>query len=151
MVPLIMVPFILPLILYIIIVFVTWSRYIVPHIVFTSHYYTCMRGVTHIICMYVSYINVCVWLHVTASLARSGLDPGSCSPWTWCTGDSRTDPWNDPEIRTGSCSEDQTTIWTRNRVISCKYTWSLFLDFLVEFNIVRYLLISLCHRVSDYR
>jgi len=86
----------------------------------------------------------------TDPLVRFGLDADSCSPWTWCTCDSRTDPWDDLEIRIGSCSEDQTAIWIRNRVISCKCTRSLLLDFLVEFNIIRYLLISLCHSVSDY-
>ena len=48
--------------------------------------------------------------------------------WTRYTGDSKTDPWEDPEIRTGSCSEDQTAIRIQNRVISCEclllYYWS---------------------------
>ena len=33
---------------------------------------------------------------------------------------SKTDPRDDPEIRTGSCSEDQTAIRIQNCIISCE-------------------------------
>ena len=56
----------------------------------------------------------------TDPLARSELDPYSCSPWSRYIGDSKTDPWDDSEIHIGSCSEDQTAIQTQNRVISCE-------------------------------
>ena len=45
-------------------------------------------------------------------------DPDSCSLWTRYIGNPKTDPWNDPYISTGSCSEDQTAIHFRNRIIS---------------------------------
>ena len=35
--------------------------------------------------------------------------------------DSEIGPWDDPEIRTSSCSEDQTAIMFQNCVISCEY------------------------------
>jgi len=68
---------------------------------------------------YVYYVYVCVGyqrvcmiacLSDTDPLARSEPDLDLCSPWTLRTGDFKTDPWDDPEIHTGSCSEDPTTI-----------------------------------------
>ena len=67
-----------------------------------------------------------VWLRVTAMqthLVRFGPVTGDsqlCSLWTRYIGDSKTDPWDDPEIRTRSCSEDQISIRIQNRVISCE-------------------------------
>ena len=43
-----------------------------------------------------------------------------CSLWARYAGDSKTDPWDDPEIRTGSYSGDQTVIRFQNRVILCE-------------------------------
>ena len=93
----------------------------------------CMHMLTVCMCL---YINLCFWWRVAATtdpfgeiqtrssdpdpLQEPGLDPNSCSLWTRYTGDSKTDPWDDPSISTGSCSEDQTAIRFRNRVISCE-------------------------------
>jgi len=52
---------------------------------------------------------------------RSRPDLDSCSQLAQYTSDSKTDPWNDPVIRTGSHSEDQTVIRIQDRVISCEY------------------------------
>ena len=68
--------------------------------------------------------SVCVWLRVTAiqtHLVRSGHvaeDSGLYSLWTRYNGESKTDLWDDSEVRTGSCSEDQMTTRFQNRVIS---------------------------------
>jgi len=43
-----------------------------------------------------------------------------CSLQTQYTGDSKNDLWDDPEIPTGSCSEDQTAIQFQNCVILCE-------------------------------
>ena len=69
------------------------------------------------------------WLHVTVfricsvrsepSFRRPGPDSDSYSLWTRY-GDLKTDLWDDPYISIGSCSEDQTAIRFRNRVISCE-------------------------------
>jgi len=71
-------------------------------------------------------VSSCVWMRVAVisdAFVQSGLITGDSelySLWTWYTGDSKTDPWDDPEIRTSSCSEDQTTIRFKNHVISCE-------------------------------
>jgi len=121
------------------------------------------------VCMIVCY----VWIFVRVCmvtchsdmdpLVRSGLDLNSCSPWTQCTGNSKTDPWDNSEIHTGSCSEDQTMIWTRNCVISCKCTRSpsLWLVYFIEiifellildivFHYHRYCLEILLNSLPDY-
>ena len=71
-------------------------------------------------------VSMCVWLFVAAFRTRS-CDPNSvtggsdlCSLWTRHTDDLRTDPWDDSEICTDLCGEDQTAIWIQNRVISCE-------------------------------
>ena len=45
-------------------------------------------------------------------------DPDMFSLWARFTSDSKTDPWDDLEIRINSCGEDQTSIRFRNHVIS---------------------------------
>ena len=55
--------------------------------------------------------------------------------WTRYAGDSKTDPWDDPEIRTDSCSGDQTVIQFQNRIISCEHM------FISLFQFQRYILI----------
>ena len=72
---------------------------------------------------------ICVWLCVTS------MQTCSCAPnpvtedqtlsgfmfvMNRYAGDSKTDPWDDPKIRTGSCSGDLTVIRFQNRVISFK-------------------------------
>ena len=55
-----------------------------------QHYFMCL------------YISVCDWLRVTAFRTGSDdpnsvtRDPDSCPLWTRYTGDSKTDPWDDP-------------------------------------------------------
>jgi len=82
-------------------------------------------------CVYMCiYVYVCLQVFVVCSVITDSFvrsepcnrrpDPDLCSLWTWYTADSKTDPWDDPEIRTGSCSEDQTAIRIQNRVISCE-------------------------------
>ena len=72
-----------------------------------------------IMCTYVLYIIMWVWLRVTGfqtvRTIRTGngrLKPDmvSCSLWTRYTCDSKIIPWDDPDIHNGSCSEDQITI-----------------------------------------
>ena len=68
--------------------------------------YVC--GGMYIMCTYVfEYRRVCLVAYHsdTDPLARSGLDSDSCSPWNRYTDDSKTDPWDDLKIPTGSCSE----------------------------------------------
>ena len=87
-----------------------------------------------IVCYVCKFVWVCLWLRVTAVLdpfVRSELGNRIfelvfvVGPINWRFKDRP--PWDDMEIHTGSCSEDQTAIWTRNRVISCKCTGSPFL------------------------
>jgi len=76
------------------------------------------------VCMRI-YI-MCAWLRVaeiTDSYVQSKLGNGRfgfCSLWIRYTGDSKTNPRDDLEIRTDSYSEDQMAIRFQNRVISCK-------------------------------
>ena len=78
-------------------------------------------------CSVYLYLYVCVRLCVTAFRTRS-CDPNSvtgdsdlCPLWTRYHGDSKTGPWDDPLISTGSCNEDQMTIRFQNRIISYEY------------------------------
>ena len=65
-------------------------------------------GGMYFMCTYVLDINVYVWLRLSDKdpLVRSRPNLDSCSSWTLCTGHSKTDSCDDPEIHTGSCSED---------------------------------------------
>ena len=71
------------------------------------------------------HVSMSVWLRITAFLdlfVRSKLGNGRfvlVLVMNWYTSDSKTNPWDDPEIYTGSCSEDQTVIQIQNCVISC--------------------------------
>jgi len=101
----------------------------------------CVIGVYVYVCVYVIvcvwvYMYVCIMLicvHVyvcvcisscmyvacysnTNPLVRFGPDPDSCSLWSRYTGDLKTDPCGDSEIRTGSCNEDRTVI--RSKIMS---------------------------------
>ena len=83
--------------------------------VYTRMYLYAYMGVKHVF----MFICMC-WLRATAfwiclvrsepSYRRPGPDPDSCPLWIRYIGDSKTDPWDNPEISTGSCSEDQTAI-----------------------------------------
>ena len=88
--------------------------------------YVCIMLVV-CMCTYVFvYHRVCVRLRVTVFQTRS-WDPNSvigdlelCLLGNRYHGDSKTDPWDDPEIRTGLCNEGQTMIKIQNYVISCE-------------------------------
>jgi len=79
------------------------------------------------------YVNGCmfVWVHgLGCVLQCSDLfgeirtvvgDSDSCSQMTRYTGDSKTDPWDDPKIHTSSCSGDHMVIRFWNHVISCQW------------------------------
>ena len=57
---------------------------------------------------------------------RPRPDSDSCSLWTRYTGDLETSPWDDLDIRTGSCSGDQTAIdskITSFHVSVCSYVF----------------------------
>ena len=79
------------------------------------HVCVCVHACVECMCTCVRVylcLRVCVWLRVTVitdsyvqSDSETG-DSGWCSLWTQYTGDLKTDIWDDPEIRTGSCSED---------------------------------------------
>ena len=55
------------------------------------------------------------------------------------TGDSKTDPWDDPKICTSSCNEDQTVIRIQNHIISCE---CLFLYYFLIYNYQYYLYVT---------
>ena len=81
------------------------------------------------VCLWCAYVYGCmfIWVHglgcVTAfrtRLVRSEPVAGDSdlySLWTRYTGDSKTDPWDDSEILTDSCSKDQTTIRFQNHAL----------------------------------
>jgi len=99
--------------------------------------YVCTCGVHVWVRVWVYFVYVlifpsslCVWLRVTGFRTRS-CDPNSVMGdsdlypfWTRYTGDSKFDPWDNPEIRTSSCSEDQMAIRFQNRIISCECLFS---------------------------
>jgi len=76
------------------------------------------------ICVHVSS---CVWLRIAAiQIQFCNLNPITEDPYSIriharrVPADSKTDTRDDSEIHIGSCSADQMTIRTRNRVISCE-------------------------------
>ena len=88
--------------------------------------YICIRVCT---CAFMYTCGYMCWLYVTAMQTcsctlnsvtepRPSLD--LCSLWTRYTGDSKISPWDDPEIRIGSCSGDRMVIRLQNRIISCE-------------------------------
>ena len=109
--------------------------------------YVCVRGGTRMCRCARELLSVYLYLFV-CSLAccsvsdsfseirtrcrRPKPDPDSCSLWTRYIDDSKTDSWDDLQISIGSCSEDQTAILFKNRVISCECL------FLCHFLIYRY-------------
>ena len=81
----------------------------------STYMYVRMLGCMHK-CMYVVCLCTSVYgceMRVAAFrtyFLRSGLITGDlelCPLWTRFNGDLKTDPWDDLEIRTGSCREDQ--------------------------------------------
>ena len=87
--------------------------------------YVCVRVFVHAwvdktrLSLYPSLPLNVVGLRVVAIRAHSP-DPNPCSLWTRYTGNLKTDLWDDSEIRTSSCSENQRVIRFQNRVISCE-------------------------------
>ena len=85
----------------------------------------CMHAYVYVLCLYVLwYVFVLMYyMCFVAWLQRSEAVTGDSelySLWTRYTGNSKTDLWDDPEIRTGSYSEDQMAILIQNHVISCE-------------------------------
>jgi len=91
--------------------------------------HACIYAYTHVNCVYTCvyvYIRVSSWVGLrVARFQTRPCDPNSvtgdlfwCSLWTRYTGDSKTDSWDDPEISTGPCSENQMAIQIQNHVIS---------------------------------
>ena len=73
-------------------------------------------------CLVICYSDADLFVYsVPGNRRPSKPDLHLCSLWTQYAGDSKTDPCDDPEICTGSCSGDQTVIRFQNRVISCEY------------------------------
>ena len=96
-----------------------------------STVYTC--GCTCVCVCTCNDVHVCVNSHpslylvtcysITDPFVRFGPVTGDsdlCSLCTRYTGYLKIIPWDDPEIPTGSCSEDQTAIQIQNCVISCE-------------------------------
>ena len=70
------------------------------------------------VCVYCVYICTCLCTRVCCIYIRTRLydpdpvtkDSDLCSLWTRYTGDSKTDPRDNPKIRAGSGIEDQTAV-----------------------------------------
>ena len=91
----------------------------------------------------------CVLQRLWTRLVWSGLgtrDLNLCSLSIRYTGDSKTDPLVDLEIRTSLCSEDQMAIQIQNRVISRE--WLLLHHFLIY--CCQYYLHVICIIPCDY-
>jgi len=84
--------------------------------------WVCMNNYVYIF----MFVYLCVRSSATAlrtcseRLGHVTEDSDLCSLCIRHDGNSKNDPWDDPEIRIGSCSEDQTSIRIQNRVISCE-------------------------------
>ena len=78
---------------------------------------------------------------IRTRLVRSGPiagDSDSCSQMTRHTSDSKTDPWDVPEIRTSWYSGDQTAIRFQNSLISCELLFIGLFQFQCFYLIVSY-------------
>jgi len=71
-------------------------------------------------CLVICYSNVNLFVRSEPSNRWPRPDLDLYSLWIRYASDSKIDPWDVPEIRTGSCSGDQTVIRFQNRVISCE-------------------------------
>ena len=109
------------------------------------------------------YQCVCIflfmWVHVFGCVLQR-FEP-NCAIQTQCSqsadtpGDSKTNTRNDSEIRTGSCSVDQTAIRTRNHIISCECLFLSCYSFIIVNECFLYLFIligqvNLSFQVSIY-
>jgi len=75
------------------------------------------------LCVHVFMCVCCMLQRLQTRLVRFGPiigDLNLCSLWTRYISNSKTDPLEDLEVRTGSCSEDQTAILIQNHAISCE-------------------------------
>ena len=80
------------------------------------------------VCMWCGHVYGCMWVSLyvwmrvevfrTCSCDQNALtgDSELCSLWTRYIGNSNIDPWDDPEIYTGSCSKDQTAIQIQKKL-----------------------------------
>ena len=94
-------------------------------------------------CLVTCYHDVDLFVHSKPGNRRPKPDLDLCSLWTRYVGDLKTDPWDDPKIRTSSCSEDQTAIQFQNRVILYVFTLVSFSQFIVVSSV--YMLLELFH------
>jgi len=116
--------------IYVCVYYVCWCTRVCMHV--CTRVCVCMHVCMciYVVCVCIRvYVRVSSWVGLRVAMFRTRLvrvgpiagDTDLCSLWTRYTCDSKTDSWDDPEIRTGSCSEDQMAIRFQNRVISCKY------------------------------
>ena len=82
--------------------------------------YMCIYVYVWLYELVICYNDAYLFVRSEPSNRRPRPDLDLCSLWTRYAGDSKTDPWDDPEIRTGSCSGDEPVIRFQNRVISCE-------------------------------
>ena len=71
-------------------------------------------------CLVICYIDADLFVRSEHGNRRLRPDLDLCSLWTRYASDSKTDPWDDPEIRTDSCSGNRTVIRFQNSVILCE-------------------------------
>jgi len=71
-------------------------------------------------CLVISYSDVDLFMRSEPGNRRPRPDLDLCSLWTRYASDSKTDPWEDSEIRSSSCSGDQMVIQFQNRVSLCE-------------------------------
>jgi len=97
-----------------------------------DYVYTCIRVCTcafmctcGYMCLIICYSDADLFVRSEPDNRRPRPDLKLYSLWIRYAGDSKTNPWDDLEIHTGSCSGDQTVIRFQNRVISCE---CLFID-----------------------
>ena len=71
-------------------------------------------------CLVICYSNADQFVYSEPGNRRPRPDLNLCSLWTRYASNSKTNPWDDLEIRANSCIGDQMVIRFQNRVISCK-------------------------------
>ena len=125
-----------------------------------------------VVYVYVRVYTVCVFLCLCEfmclvmyysdmdSLMRSEPDnrrpsPNSdlFSPWTRYTGNfcnSKANPWDNSEVHTGSCSEDQTAIQFQSHVISCECLLLYYFLFTVVNRYLCFTFIISCERLRYF-
>ena len=104
-------------------------------------------------CVYVCllcYSDVDLIVRSEPSNRRPRPDPDSCSQSTDMPRDLKTDARDNSEIRTDSCSEDQTAIRIQNRVISCECLLLCYYLFIVVNSCCMITRIISCERLAYF-